>query len=455
VDGGEARSDSAAAGVGKEQARGGGEVSVEALEEAEEGHEENELNGPVLAEAMFEGDGGGEAFAEEGLPGSDVGDGDDTHGVEKSADAESEADGLHVACLAKIRVGFFGVLGDGFKTGHEIRNDLQREENGKEWSGVKCGMKICGSAAEGAYNEESEEDQEDHAGHGFLEIRAEADTAVVDGGEKQSERDTEDETREENGLAVYAIELERIERGENVGGNFTEGDGFPGTDDEVSEKHHPAGEVADDRRKNLSGVGGFAGGVGKALDPLAVHIADGEQNNSADGKTERSARGTATAEPVVHKDEPAGADHGAESEGEVIVEAKFASESGHLENAEQFVKEIGGEERSDFAGVVGWGDFHEVATDDVEAAKSADEFDDLEAGEAADLGSAGAGSVGGIHAIDIKSYVDGLTAESGEMPLNAGQTFFVKVLGGDHSYFVGASKIKIGFAIDLTAKANL
>ena len=48
-------------------------------------------------------------------------------------------------------------------------------------------------------------------------------------------------------------------------------------------------------------------------------------------------------EPVVHEDEPAGADHGAESEREIVVEAKFASEGGgHLEDAEQFVEEIGG-----------------------------------------------------------------------------------------------------------------
>ena len=163
--------------------------------------------------------------------------------------------------------------------------------------------------------------------------------------------------------------------------------------------------------KYLRGVGGFAGGVGKALDPLAVDVADGQKNDSADGKTESGASGPAAAEPVVHEDEPAGADHGAESESEIVVQAKFASEGGHLEDAEQFVEEIGGEERSDFAGVVGRGDFDEVAADDVETAKGANELEDLDAGEAADLRGAGAGSVGGIDTVDIESDVNGFTAK--------------------------------------------
>ena len=325
---------------------------------------------------------------------------------------------MHVALWPEVGVGFFGVLGDGFEAGQEIRNDLQREKDGEKRSGVKNGMEICGSAADGADGDEGDENEEDHGGHGLLEIGAEADAAVVDSGEKQSERDAENEAREKNGLASDAIELEGIERGKNVGGDFSEGDGFPRADDEVGEKHHPAGEVADDGRKNLRGVGGFAGGVGKTLDPLAVDVADGKKNDSADGETESGAERTAAAEPVVHEDEPAGADHGAEGEREIIVEAKFASEGGHLEDAEQFVEEIGGEERGDFAGVVGRGDFDEVAADDVEAAEGANEFEDLDAGEAADLGSAGAGSVGGIDAVDIESDVNGLAAKGAQMALD-------------------------------------
>jgi len=319
VDGGEARSDSAAAGVGEEQPGGGGEVSVETLEETEESHDEDELNGPVLAEGILEGEGGGETSAKEGLPGGDVADGEDAESLEKGADSEGEADGVHVAGLAEIGVGFLGVFGDRFETGHEIRNDLQGEEDGEKRSGVENGMEICGSAADGADADKGDENEEDHARHGLLEIGAEADATVVDSGEEQSKRNTQNQTRQEDRLATYAIQLVGIERGKNVGGDFSEGHGFPWADYEVGEEHHPPGEIADDGRKNLRGVGGFAGGVGKALYPLAVNVADRKKNDSADGETESGTGRTAAAEPVVHKDEPAGADHGAEGESKQVV----------------------------------------------------------------------------------------------------------------------------------------
>src|SRR5580704_10079679 len=205
-------------------------------------------------------------------------------------------------------------------------------------------MKIRGRAAHGANADECDEYKKDHGGHGFLEVGAEADAAVVDGGEKQSKRHAQDESRKENGLTSDAVQLERVKKRKNVGGDFSEGDGFPRTNDEVCEKHHPAGEVADDRRENLRRVGGFAGGVGNALDPLAIDVADGKQNDSANGKTECRTRWTATAEPIVHEDQPAGADHGAEGQSEIVVQAKFAREGWHLQDAEQLVQEIGGQE---------------------------------------------------------------------------------------------------------------
>lgn len=409
----------------------------------------------MLADALFEGNSGCEAFAKKRLPRRDVGDSGNRKRIEDGADPERKADGLHVAGLTEIRIGFFGVFWNGFETGHEIGNDLQREQDGEKRGGLKNGMKICRGATEGTDAHEREKNQQDHRGHGFLEIRAETNAAIVDGTEKQSERDAQNEPREKNGLAGDAVKLEGIERRKNVGGNFPESDGFPGADDEVGEKHHPAGEIADDGRKNLGGVGGFAGGVRKALDPLAVYIADGEQNHAADGETERSSRRTATAKPVVHENEPACANHGAESESEIIVEAKFASESGHLENAKKFVEKIGGEKRSNFAGVVGRRDFDQVAANDVEAAKCSNELEDLDAGKTAYLGSARAGSKSGIDTVDIESDVNGFTAEGSEMALDGRQTFFVKLFGGDHFHFVGAGEIEIILAVDLTAQADL
>src|SRR5690242_20768916 len=124
-------------------------------------------------------------------------------------------------------------------------------------------MKICRGATEGTDAHECKKNQQDHGSHGFLEIRAETDAAIIDGTEKQSERDAQNEPREKNGLAGDAVKLEGIERRKNVGSNFPESDGFPRADDEVGEKHHPAGEIADDGRKNLGGVAALAGAAGK------------------------------------------------------------------------------------------------------------------------------------------------------------------------------------------------
>ena len=137
------------------------------------------------------------------------------------------------------------------------------------------------------------------------------------------------------------------------------------------------------------------------------------------------------------------------------MQTEFASEGRHLEDAEQFVKQISCEERGDFAGVVRRGDFDEIAADDVQSAQCANELKDLDAGEAPYLRRSCAGGVGRINDVDIKSDVNALAAKRAQMTLNARQTPLVKLLGGDHPDFVSACKIEIIFAIDLTAKANL
>ena len=71
-------------------------------------------------------------------------------------------------------------------------------------------MEICRGAADGADRDKGDKNNEDHGGHGFLEDGAEADAAVVDGSEKQSESDTEEEAGEKDWLAGDAIENETI-----------------------------------------------------------------------------------------------------------------------------------------------------------------------------------------------------------------------------------------------------
>ena len=63
---------------------------------------------------------------------------------------------------------------------------------------MKGWMKIRWRAADGANADEYDEKKKDHGGHCFLEVGAEADAPVVDGGEKQRKRDAQDEPRKEN-----------------------------------------------------------------------------------------------------------------------------------------------------------------------------------------------------------------------------------------------------------------
>ncbi len=120
-------------------------------------------------------------------------------------------------------------------------------------------------------------------------------------------------------MSSNGIKLERIEGGKNVSCDFSESHSFPGANDKIRKQHHPSREVAYGGRKNLRGIGGFAGGVRKALYPLAVNIAHGQQEDSTeDVREDRSQRAT-TAKPIVHENEPSGADHGPESESEIVV----------------------------------------------------------------------------------------------------------------------------------------
>ena len=111
-----------------------------------------------------------------------------------------------------------------------------------------------------------------------------ADATIVEKSEEQSNGQAKNEARKKNGLAGDTIEFEGIELRKNVSGKVADDDGFPWADDQVGEKHDPAGEIADERRKNLRGVGRFAGGVGKATNPLAVDVADGNKKDAKIGR---------------------------------------------------------------------------------------------------------------------------------------------------------------------------
>jgi len=162
-----------------------------------------------------------------------------------------------------------------------------------------------------------------------LKRGAGADATIVEESEEQSDGQAENEARKKNRLPGYAIEFEGIELRKNVGGKLSNDDGFPWTDDEVGEKHDPAGEIADERRKDLRGVGCLTGRVGEATNPLAVDVADGKKKDATEAEAKHDAERAAAGEPVVHEDDPASADHSAKAESEIVGEGEFAGESGH------------------------------------------------------------------------------------------------------------------------------
>jgi len=126
-----------------------------------------------------------------------------------------------------------------------------------------------------------------------------------------------------------------------------------------------------------------------------------------------------------------------------------------LENAEEFVEQVGGQEAGEFAGVEGRGDFDQVTADDIEAAEGTDELEDLDAGEATYLRGAGAGGIGGVYGIDVEGDVDRLVAEGLQVALHLRHSLLVEFFSGDHADFVFAGEIEIVFAIDLAAQADL
>ena len=162
-----------------------------------------------------------------------------------------------------------------------------------------------------------------------MKCGAGANAAIVEESEEKSDHKAEDETGKKNGLAGDAIEFEGIELRKNVGRELSHNDSFPGADDEVGEKHDPAGEIADERGKDLCGVGRFAGGVGNATYPLAVDVADGKKEDAGEAEAEHGAERAAACEPVVHENDPACADHGAKAECEIVGEGKLAGKGGH------------------------------------------------------------------------------------------------------------------------------
>src|SRR5467141_819872 len=150
-------------------------------------------------------------------------------------------------------------------------------------------MKIGRRASIGANAQENDEEKEHDSRRPVLKTGAPADAPVVQHRKKNRESDAQHQTRQEDGLSRHSIQFERIERWKDVRRKLADGHRFPRAHDEIRKQHHPPGEITDDRRKNLSGVGGLTGSVGKPLHPLAINIAFWKEQATTESKSQNRA----------------------------------------------------------------------------------------------------------------------------------------------------------------------
>ena len=84
---------------------------------------------PCGSDGMLEGNGGGEGFAEQSLPRSNVSHRGNHQYIKSCANDQCQGDSTKKSAGAKIGVCFFRNFRDGFETSREIRNDLQGEKD--------------------------------------------------------------------------------------------------------------------------------------------------------------------------------------------------------------------------------------------------------------------------------------------------------------------------------------
>src|SRR5260370_39729718 len=116
----------------------------------------------------------------------------------------------------KSRMGSLRNFGDGFESGHEIRNDLELQKARNGGSSEKRGMKIGRSATSDADAQEDDEEQEHETRRPVLKTRAPATAPVVQHRKKTGEPDPQQQARQENGLPRNTVQFERIQRWKDV-----------------------------------------------------------------------------------------------------------------------------------------------------------------------------------------------------------------------------------------------
>src|ERR1022692_1175575 len=144
------------------------------------------------------------------MPWSHECDSGDDDCVKENAYQDGHRDGLEKFLTAKLGSGFFGRLANGFEPGHEIRDDLNHQQEGNQWRVGEEWRKVARRSFACADGYENYEQGERAEGCPVLEGRAEADTAVIQCSEQRGEAETEDKVWEIDGASGDAVDLDRI-----------------------------------------------------------------------------------------------------------------------------------------------------------------------------------------------------------------------------------------------------
>src|SRR6266851_9331240 len=195
----------------KQKAAGCNEISIEALKQAKHRSNEDETNRPLRSHHLPKRGGSCEPFAKQSLPWRHIRNGRDDSHIKRRADKERQHYGSEKVPRTEFFVGLLGGLGDGFEPSHEVRNDLQHQQNRNQRCCGKAGMKIASRAVQGAcYRDDGEENQHRSRCQN-LESGAGPNTAIVQRGQEQRHYYSEQETRQKHRLVRDAIYLERIQ----------------------------------------------------------------------------------------------------------------------------------------------------------------------------------------------------------------------------------------------------
>src|SRR5437879_523049 len=123
--------------------------------------------------------------------------------------------------------------------------------------------------------------------------------------------------------------------------------------------------------------------------------------------------------------------------------------------ADHFVKQIGCQQRGNFAVVTGRRDLYQIASDKLLPFQTTHQVENLGAGESAHLGSSSTRRKSRINDIYVQREVDPLAAEFLQNPRNGSGARAMQFLRADHMEAVLTAECEIIFGINLAAQTRL